>query len=219
MSSSYRAPDASHRYVLEEARRADRDGFLCTLFAPEPARRGLLALLAFEHELARTPSVTSEPLLAEIRLQWWREAAAEAAGEGKPRAQPIVEALSETARRHDLSANALIELIDAHGEEIEGALDVVRTGRALADLQLRVLGVEDRASRRAAAAVAAAAFMGEGPERAALLAKARAEATTVDPAALPLLIQARLLDHPAGRPVGAWRKPLLLWWAARSGRW
>ena len=80
MTESYRAPEASHRYVLDLVRAADRDRFLAALFAPEPARRDLLALLAFDHELARTRSGTREPMLARIRLEWWREAVAEAAG-------------------------------------------------------------------------------------------------------------------------------------------
>ncbi len=211
----YRAPAASHRYVLDTVRTADRDRFLCALFAPEPARSGLLALLAFDHELARTRTVTREPMLAEIRLEWWREAATEAAGGGKPRAQPVVEALSEAVRRHDLTGTALIGLIDARAEEIDGPLDVTRTGAALADLQLAVLGVQDEASRRAAHGVAAAALMGEGPERDTVLAEARAEHGGVDLAVLPILLPARLLD----RPISPWRKPLVLWWAAQRGRW
>ena len=71
MASSYRAPAASHRYVLDEVRAADRDRFLAVLFAPEPQRRDLLALLAFDHELARTRTVTHEPMMARIRLEWW----------------------------------------------------------------------------------------------------------------------------------------------------
>jgi len=54
MASSYRASEAAHRYVLNTVRAADRDRFLAALFAPEAQRRGLLALLAFDHELART---------------------------------------------------------------------------------------------------------------------------------------------------------------------
>ena len=61
MTVSYAAPEASHAYVLDEVRRADRDRFLGALFAPMPARAGLLALLAFDHELARTRIVTREP--------------------------------------------------------------------------------------------------------------------------------------------------------------
>ena len=215
MTDPYRAPDASHEYVLDLVRAADRERFLASLFAPEPARRGLLALLAFNHELARTRAVTREPILARIRLEWWREAAAEAAGWGKPRAQPIVESLSETARRHGITADSFSVLIDARDEEIDGPLDVLRAGHALADLQLAVLAIDDPASRQAARAVAAAWLMGEGPERGELLAEARALRKEVDPRALPLLLPALFLDG----EMSPWRKPLALWWAARRGRY
>jgi phytoene/squalene synthetase len=214
MNDPYLAPAASHRYVLDLVRSADRDRFLGALFAPEPARTDLLALLAFNHELARTRSVTREAMLARIRLEWWREAVAEAAGAGKPRAQPVVESLSETVRRHRLQPQDLVALIDAREEEIEGPLDVLRASHALADLELAVLGVGDGASRRAARAIAAAWLMGEGPERAALLAEARALRREVAPAALPILLPALSLGD-----IGAWRKPLAYWWAARRGRY
>jgi len=214
MSPSFIAPEASHAYVLDEVRRADRDRFLGALFAPMPARAGLLALLAFDHELARTRSVTREPMLARIRLEWWREAVAEATGTGKPRGQPVAEALAETARRHGLARDALTALIDAREEEIEGPLDVVRTGHALADLQLAVLGTGDDASRRAARAVSAAWLMGEGPERDALVAEARALSDRVSPDALPVLLPALSLGGMA-----PWRKPLAYWWAARTRRY
>ena len=215
MTESYRAPEASHRYVLDLVRGADRDRFLAALFAPEPARSGLLALLAFDHELARTRTVTREPMLARIRLEWWREAVAEAAGTAKPRAQPIVESISETVRRHRLTPERLVALIDAHEEEIEGALDVLRAGHALADLQLAVLGIEDMPTRQAARAVASAWLMGEGPEREALLDEARALRREIDPAALPILLPALVL----GRGMSPFRRPLAYWWAAKRGRY
>jgi phytoene/squalene synthetase len=214
MNSSYSAPEASHRYVLAEVRAADRDRFLGVLFAPEPQRRDLLAVLAFEHELARTRTVTREPMMARIRLQWWRDAVAEAASDGRPRAQPIVESLSETIRRRGLSPEGFVAVIDAREEEVDGPLDVVRTGHAIADLQLAVLDVRDADTRRAARALGAAWLMGEGPERAALVAEARAQRGNVDPRALPILLPALSLD---GR--SAWRKPLAYWWAARRGRY
>jgi len=214
MTDLYLAPAASHRYVLDLVRSADRDRFLGALFAPEPVRTDLLALLAFNHELARTRAVTREPMLARIRLEWWREAAAEAAGTGRPRAQPVVESLSETVRRHHLPPQDLVALIDAREEEIEGPLDVLRAGHALAGLELAVLGVGDEASRRAARAIAAAWLMGEGAERDALLAEARALRREIDPASLPILLPALSLGD-----IGAWRKPLAYWWAARRGRY
>ena len=214
MTDAWRAPEASQRYVLDTVRRADRDRFLGALFAPEPARSELLAILAFNHELARTRSVTREPMLARIRLEWWREAVAEAAGSGKPRAQPLVESLSETVRRRGLAPERLLSLIAAREEEIEGPLDVLRAGHALADLQLAALGIDDAPTRQAARAVATAWLMGPGPERDALLAEARALRRDVRPAALPILLPALSLGG-----MSAWRKPLAYWWAARRGRY
>ena len=214
MTAPYLAPAASHAYALDLVRNADRDRFLGALFAPEPARTDLLAVLAFNHELARTRSVTREPMLARIRLEWWREAVGEAAGAGKPRAQPIVESLSETVRRHKLAPEQLVALIDAREEEIDGPLDVLRAGHALADLELAVLSVAGDASRKAARAVAAAWLMGEGPERDALLTEARGLRRKVDPAALPILLPALSLGG-----IGPWRKPLAYWWAAWRGRY
>jgi phytoene synthase len=215
MPDTYAAPESAHAYALGEVRVADRDRFLASLFAPEIERRGLVALLAFDHELARTRSVTREPMLARIRLEWWREAVVEAAGTGKPRAQPIVEALSETVRRHGLPVQRFFDLIDAREEEIEGPLDVVRAGHALADLQLAVLGVTDEPTRAAARSVGAAWLMGEGPEQSALLAEARSHQPRIDKRALPILLPACLLD----RSWAPWQKPLVLWWAARRGRY
>lgn len=210
----YRAPESSHRYVLDLVRSADRDRFLGALFAPDPARRDLLALLAFDHELARTRTVTREPMLARIRLEWWREAVTEAAGTATPRAQPTVESLSETVRRRALAPDKLIALIDAREEEVDGPLDVVRTGHALADLQLAALGVDHAPSRRAAYAVSAAWLMGDGPERDQLLAEARLLRREVEPAALPILLPALSL-----RGMSAWLKPLAYWWAAKRRRY
>ena len=204
------------RYVLDSVRETERDRFLGTLFAREPERRALLSLLAFEHELARTPLVTSEPMLARIRLQWWREAVAEAAkaatGEGKPPAQPLVESLSETIRRHKLDPGALAAVIDARETAVDGALDTARAAGSFADLQLAVLGVDDAPSRAAAHEVGQARLTADDVERKALLAAARGR--VIDPRALPILLPALTLD----RRLSAWRKPLAFWWAARRGR-
>jgi len=56
--------------------------------------------------------------------------------------------------------------------------------------------------------------MGEGPERDALIAEARALRREVDPSALPILLPALSLGD-----IGAWRKPLAYWWAARRSRY
>ena len=51
----------------------DPDRFLTALFAPSDRREALFTLYAFNHELARAREAVSQPMLALIRLQWWRE--------------------------------------------------------------------------------------------------------------------------------------------------
>ena len=57
-----------------EVRRHDYDRYLCALLAPAQAREAVLVLTAFNLELARVCEMVSEPLIGEIRLQWWRDA-------------------------------------------------------------------------------------------------------------------------------------------------
>ena len=57
------------------ARHGTRDSarYRCALFTPAAAQTGLFALIAFHHELANALSRVSEPMLARIRLTWWRK--------------------------------------------------------------------------------------------------------------------------------------------------
>ncbi len=60
----------------------DRDRFQTALFAPARHREALFALYAFNYEIARVRETITEPMLGQIRLQWWREVIAAAfAGE------------------------------------------------------------------------------------------------------------------------------------------
>lgn len=56
------------------ARTHDPDRFLCALFAPAPQREALFALISYHHELGRAREAASNPMIAAIRLQWWRDA-------------------------------------------------------------------------------------------------------------------------------------------------
>ena len=63
--------------------------------APVPARRKLFPIYAFNVEVARAPWVASEPQIAEIRLQWWRDALDEIATWGTVRAHEVTTPLAE----------------------------------------------------------------------------------------------------------------------------
>ncbi len=156
--------------VGEIVRRTDPDRFLATLFAPAGKREALWTLYAFNHELARARETVREPMMALIRLQWWREVV-----EGQRKrhevADPLRQALEEGAlRRADLEA--LIEGREAEAPETgaEWAAFVEATAGALAVAAAHALGTEDVAG----VAAFGAAYGAAGVLRNAALAGAAA---------------------------------------------
>jgi phytoene synthase len=94
------------------ARAGDFDRALAASFAPREARLDLLALCAFNVELARIAEQVSEAQLGAIRLQWWREAIARSR-RGETVGHPIADAFGETARCRALPVGTVAALIDA----------------------------------------------------------------------------------------------------------
>jgi len=104
------APDYAHCDAL--VRRDDRDRWLAGLFLPSPLRPHVNALYAFSLEIARVQQLVSEPMLGEMRFQWWREVLA---GDRKAEADanPVAAALRDTVARFALPSDKLASLIDA----------------------------------------------------------------------------------------------------------
>jgi phytoene synthase len=101
-----------------DLRRLDPDRWLTTLFAPDDRRPGLFALYAFNTEIARARESVSQPMIGQIRLQWWREAW-DGIAAGKPRQHPVVLALHEHCRYLDQST--VMALIDARERDMDDA--------------------------------------------------------------------------------------------------
>lgn len=74
--------------------RGDPDRFATVMAAPVAARALLLPLYAFNLEVARAPWVTKEAMIAEMRLQWWRDALEEMEA-GRTRAHEVAGPLAE----------------------------------------------------------------------------------------------------------------------------
>ncbi len=90
--------------------RGDPDRFAAVMAAPVGLRARLWPLYAFNLEVAKAAWVTKEPMIAEMRLQWWRDVVAE-----------------PTARAHEV-AGPLHDLIAAAGLPV-AALDRMAAAR------------------------------------------------------------------------------------------
>jgi len=105
--------------LVEMLRRHDRDRFFCTLFAPAARRPELWAVLAFNHEIARVRETVSQPILGQIRLQWWRDAVDEIYAGKPPRRHETAEPLADVIRGRGLKRARLDALIDARERDLD----------------------------------------------------------------------------------------------------
>jgi len=105
-------------FCAEQARRFDRDRFVCALFAPADRREDLYALYAFNHELAKVRETVSEPQLGRMRLQWWRESLG-ACSNGRPPAHPVAQALAGAIGRHGLDLAQFERMVAARWRDLE----------------------------------------------------------------------------------------------------
>ena len=97
-----------YEHCARTVRELDRDRYLADLFAPASSRKHLFALHAFSVEVARIRDTVSDPVLGEIRLQWWRDALVTDGG-----GHPVASALIETIRTFALPLAGFERLIDA----------------------------------------------------------------------------------------------------------
>jgi len=79
----------SFQACADIVRKGDPERFLAAMAAPPAARRVLFPLYAFNVEVSRAPWVTEEPMIAEMRLQWWRDALEEIAAGGAVRSHEV----------------------------------------------------------------------------------------------------------------------------------
>ena len=99
-------------------RRHDPDRYLLALLAPDDRREALFALYAFNQQVAMVREVVSQPMLGEMRLQWWRDAIEEAAA-GRARRHEVVTPLAEAMTRHGLSTDMLLQVVDGREADLD----------------------------------------------------------------------------------------------------
>jgi len=106
--------------VAERARELSFDTYLTNLLAPRRVRPVLQALAACEGEIAQVARVVREPMLGEIRLQWWRDAINGAMNAEKS-GHPAIDALIASFTSGALNPALMIGMIDARVFDLGGA--------------------------------------------------------------------------------------------------
>ena len=139
--------------AVGEMARADEARFRAAFFAEESAREALFGLIALDLELARISGSVSEPMLGDIRLEWWRGALLDVVAGKTGGTHPAIEALEGAAVDRD-RAEALVgarrfELAGEPPDEagLAGYLDGLAEWQALS---VGVLGGDEQAKRVAA---------------------------------------------------------------------
>lgn len=138
---------------------ADPDRRLAALFAPADARARLFALYAFNHEIGKIAEATSEGMIGEMKLTWWRDAVEDIyAAEPRVRRHDVAEGLAGLAGR--IGREDIMALIDARIDDVRArpfaSLDEIlayvdATAGRLMRLALRLCEAElDEATLRAA---------------------------------------------------------------------
>lgn len=140
---------------------------LALSYAPADMREPLLAFFALDLRLAGIVRSSHEPMLAQLRLAWWREQL-ESDGSAWPEGEPLLAALRSLGGRHralaalvdgwegmtgapPLPADVFGKLAEARGlgfAAIGGDEAAMRPGRnwALVDIAMRLSNAQERAA-------------------------------------------------------------------------
>jgi NADH dehydrogenase [ubiquinone] 1 alpha subcomplex assembly factor 6 len=154
-----------------ELRGGDPDHHLTALFAPASRRPALWAVAAFHLEIARARRRVREPMMARIRLQWWRDGIAALYGEGEAAPHPLLVALGAAVAAHGLSRAPFEAALAAREDELDAPPPPTLAALAeraealaapLAWSQLEALGADTPAARQAACLTASALWLASG---------------------------------------------------------
>jgi hypothetical protein len=110
--SARQGPDPDIAIAAERLAAGDPTRWSAVLAAPLSARPVLIALGALNLELARAPWASSEPMVAEMRLQWWIDAL-EKAGDMQGRGAPIPHEIGPAVQMALLAGAPVADLVTA----------------------------------------------------------------------------------------------------------
>ncbi len=210
-------------------RRVDPDRWLSSRFiADRQARADVVALYAFDHELARAPRVASNPLIAEMRLVWWREVLDEIYESRPVRAHPTALALAEAVSRRRLPRAPLDDMVEGRIVALDGEVAGVEragAGVALAAASILAQPLGDEAFRSIAelGSIWSRVTLARGgeaePGLSARLGLARRSSRGIPARPFPAVLHLSLTSRElAGRRPSGVEARLRLLWASLTGR-
>ena len=138
--------------IVDRLAQTDPDRVRAAQLASADDRAALMVLYAFHAELARIPESVTQPLIGNMRYQFWRDVVEEIYADKPPRAHEIVAPLSELVRSRELPRYWIDRLIDARERDLDprpfetmhAAQDYAKaTSGTLMQLAVHVLGGSD----------------------------------------------------------------------------
>lgn len=194
--------------------RTDEDRWISSRYARERDRKALVALYAFNVELARVRRAVSEPTLGAIRFQWWREAVEEIVAGGPVRKHDVAQALAAMVQAGAYPAGGLQRLIDGHEDAFEAGDPSLEPEATLMMLAAQVLAPRHGWGEHIQALAPAYAAARRGDSRAFGPILPR-----VPPEIRPALAHARLRDvYSQGKLPGRLARRLIVLRAMLSGK-
>jgi phytoene synthase len=161
--------------LAAKVRAGDRDRWVTAMMAGPLAPR-LMAIYAFDLELARIPVLVSEPLIGEMRLQFWRDAIAAIYEGGAVPGHEVAAPLAEAIAAASLPRGPFEALLDARRMDLSGEPHADRAAfdRYIAGAHSGVMALAARAIGGGDATDAIAADLGHASGVAKLLSAAPA---------------------------------------------
>ncbi len=95
-----------------------------TYMPTHAAGAALVALLALDEKLAETLRTTSEPMLGQIRLQWWADALVRL-DSAPPPAEPVLQGIARDVLRDGISGTQVAGIVDGWQLLLQTDLDTV----------------------------------------------------------------------------------------------
>lgn len=105
--------------VTDRIKASDPDRFRAAQLADPDQRVSLMWIYAFHLELAKVPELVSEPMIGDIRYQWWRDAIEEIYSGGPVRKHEVTTPLAKVLTESTVPRFWVDKLIDGRHSDLQ----------------------------------------------------------------------------------------------------